>query len=148
MAKWLMKKEKGFTVIELMVVLIILAILAAIAVPIYRNYIARSFASEAMGVIGAIIQDAKAFRMANGAWPPNNWFQESQYVDQDEINNNNVHFTYTYANAVITATGGRAGRLTNNDTITYNLTTYQWAGAGVFANFPFPNPQQQQQGTQ
>lgn len=49
-----MNTQKGFTLIELMIVVAIIGILAAIAIPQYQNYIAKSQVSRAMAETGAI----------------------------------------------------------------------------------------------
>ncbi|WP_440454436.1 pilin [Psychrobacter sp. ASPA161_9] len=46
--------QKGFTLIELMIVVAIIGILAAIAIPQYQNYIAKSQVSRAVAETGAI----------------------------------------------------------------------------------------------
>ena len=49
-----MNAQKGFTLIELMIVVAIIGILAAIAIPQYQNYIAKSQVSRVMGELSSI----------------------------------------------------------------------------------------------
>lgn len=56
-----MKNVKGFTLIELMIVVVIVGILAAIAIPSYMNYVAKSQQSEARANLGAIFVSMMAY---------------------------------------------------------------------------------------
>jgi type IV pilus assembly protein PilA len=64
-----MRNEKGFTLIELMIVVAIIGILAAIAIPAYQDYIARSQASEAMQLLGGAKAPMAEFYGDQGRWP-------------------------------------------------------------------------------
>lgn len=68
--------QRGFTMIELMVVVVIVALLAAIAIPLYGKYIKNARLSEANGRVGEIITASKAYAQehqdasGNPTWPP------------------------------------------------------------------------------
>ena len=52
-----MKKQQGFTLIELMIVVAIIGILAAVALPAYQDYTGRAQASEALTATGGLRAD-------------------------------------------------------------------------------------------
>lgn len=58
-------RARGFTMIELMVVVVIVGVLAAIAIPLYGKYIKNARLTEATGRIGEIITAAKAWAQEN-----------------------------------------------------------------------------------
>ncbi len=63
-----MKKQQGFTLIELMIVVAIIAILAAIAIPQYNDYTARAQMSEAYTLASGLKTPiAEAYAQDNGA---------------------------------------------------------------------------------
>ena len=64
-----MKKQQGFTLIELMIVVAIIAILAAIAIPQYRNYTTRAKLSEVASVASGDTTKLSEYYQTSGNWP-------------------------------------------------------------------------------
>lgn len=61
--------QQGFTLVELMIVVAIIGILAAVAIPAYSEYIARSQVSEALSLISSGKISLAEWRNDKGAWP-------------------------------------------------------------------------------
>ncbi|GAF55336.1 type IV pilin PilA [Psychrobacter sp. JCM 18901] len=67
-----MNAQKGFTLIELMIVIAIIGILAAIALPAYQDYTKRARVGEALSLAGGAKTAVTEFYSSNNAWPANN----------------------------------------------------------------------------
>lgn len=98
MKNQMQKVQQGFTLIELMIVVAIIGILAAIAIPAYQDYIARSQLTEAMSLAGGPKTAISEYWGSKGTWPANNADAHAapaadikgKYVDTVTINNGKI----------------------------------------------------------
>ena len=67
-----MKKQQGFTLIELMIVVAIIGILAAIAIPAYQDYTIRAQVSEGLNLSAGAKAAVAEYFMDSGNFPTTN----------------------------------------------------------------------------
>ncbi len=63
------KTQQGFTLIELMIVVAIIGILAAVAIPSYQDYTARAQVSEAVNLNAGLKTPFSEYFLDKGVWP-------------------------------------------------------------------------------
>lgn len=68
-----MHKQQGFTLIELMIVVAIIGILAAIAIPAYQDYTRRAQATELMSAAAPVKTAVAEYVNVNDSLPPATW---------------------------------------------------------------------------
>lgn len=89
-----MNKKSGFTLIEVLTVVIILGILTAAALPQYRKVIRRAEAANALTNVKTIFDSAKRYKMSHSAWPKTLNQLDVELADVDE-HGNMGEFQYT-----------------------------------------------------
>ncbi len=87
--KHIYRKNKGFTLIELMVVVVIIGILAAVALPNYSVYITRAKISESMSLIGPLKKEIIRYHAQNGRFAQTN--KELNIASADKFIGNYVN---------------------------------------------------------
>ncbi|HGM2885429.1 TPA: pilin, partial [Neisseria gonorrhoeae] len=99
--------QKGFTLIELMIVIAIVGILAAVALPAYQDYTARAQVSEAILLAEGQKSAVTEYYPNHGKWPEDNTSAgvastptdiKGKYVQKVEVNNGVVTATMNSSN--------------------------------------------------
>jgi type IV pilus assembly protein PilE len=125
--------RKGFTLIELIVVVIVIAILASFAVPQYITSIERAKKAKAENALGIIAQAEKMYRAENDTYV--NFASGAadatlgSYVELDEVDND-TDWDYQVTGATTTAflaTATRSGGSNNGETVTVDQSG-SWGG--------------------
>ncbi|HHO0651317.1 TPA: pilin [Neisseria meningitidis] len=98
--------QKGFTLIELMIVIAIVGILAAVALPAYQDYTARAQVSEAILLAEGQKSAVTEYYLNHGIWPGGNSDADvassadikGKYVQKVEVNNGVITATMASSN--------------------------------------------------
>jgi type IV pilus assembly protein PilA len=113
--------QKGFTLIELMIVVAIIAILAAIAIPAYQDYTVRAQVSDGLSLASGSKTAVAEYYQNRGGWPADNATAGvaasgsivGNFVSDTAVANGQI--TVTYGNDVNAAITGSSVVLSPTD---------------------------------
>ena len=129
------KLQKGFTLIELMIVVAIIGILAAIAIPAYQDYTIRAKVSELIGFAAAAKTSVSEFYVSQNGMPSTsasagiNTTATSKYMASTTYVQTNTTVAYIELTAA-SDIGGSANGTTIRFTGTGSANGVDWACTG------------------
>ena len=120
------RRESGFTLMELMVVIV--AILAAVAVPLYVNYVKDAQRTEAKGAIGAVITAEQTYYQVKGTYITDS-FTPNMVAPQvlncdltDALNNWSIAVTVASTNGFTVVANGKGTTAGRSVQLVYSRT--------------------------
>jgi len=130
------KYLNGFTLVEILIVVVIVGILAAIAIPTYYSYVRKGYATEAKTQMKNIVQASEIYKMENDSYPPDCWetLKEEDYLEIKKSITKKWEFECSFdedgEGGTLSATsteemGGGAGKK-----LEYNKETGKYTGYG------------------
>jgi prepilin-type N-terminal cleavage/methylation domain-containing protein len=128
-----LNRQSGFTLVELIVVIVIVGTLVSIAVPLYLHYSETAKVREGLGMIKAIMTSQKLQRMrASKFYTAAGGSAPTIFLDKGIDVRDSVYFTYETVggadNFAVTATATAESHMTG--TITYDSATRTWSCTG------------------
>ncbi|MDH3346341.1 MAG: prepilin-type N-terminal cleavage/methylation domain-containing protein, partial [Kiritimatiellaceae bacterium] len=102
-------RKSGFTLVELMIVAAIIAILAAILIPLLSSNKDSAIASEAANICGSVATEMKTYYARTGTWPTKT--QLAAGIIDEEVNKARY---FNWGEVFITATDNWAVRVTGD----------------------------------
>lgn len=104
--------QQGFTLIELMIVVAIIGILAAVALPAYQDYTIRSKVTEGLTLAASAKTAVSEHRLSQGAYPADNaaagyTSPDTKYVSGISITAGLITITYKAAGAGVGASANK-----------------------------------------
>ena len=156
--KNIIKNKKGFTLVELVIVIVIVGILSVISVPIYRGYVEKAMMTEGKVLIGAIGKAELAYHVEHGYFfDTPGWTSYSRELDIDTSANKYFYEFYAEsgsfsaptvtANANFSATINKGRSNGYEDYVdiqvygesrgkSWNLRARQWENGALWGNGP------------
>ena len=96
-------KPQGFTIMELMIVVVILGVISALAFPVYTNMMETQYCKTAKMNLVAINTAAKIYKIKHGTYVLPSGGTDLSAINNDlHLNIDDPKFTYTYTNSSVT----------------------------------------------